>query len=313
MTKWVAPLFGVVIANLMFATPMRAVLQAKRDGDLGSLNPVPWPAITGNCMAWIGYSYYKRDWFVYAANQPGFIMGVFYSLTAIGLAKKDTRDVLVYIFLALCLLLPSVAVVLNLGLGDHADQETKSFVWGLLCNAILVVYYSAPLSTLVQVVKTKSAESLHWPSCECRNERAIEQKRERERAVADSTRGLTRHSVFPFLCFPSLPFHAKQTNENKGTMNLINGTCWVAYGFAIQDYFILSPNVAGVFLSIVQLTLVAVYKSNDEAGRQMSTRTFFFPSRSTLGAEEGGGHAQDSVGINRSNSQQRLVDGGDTP
>ncbi|WZN61872.1 bidirectional sugar transporter SWEET [Chloropicon roscoffensis] len=262
VTKWVAPLFGVIIANLMFATPMRAVLQAKRDGDLGSLNPVPWPAITGNCMAWIGYSYYKRDWFVYAANQPGFIMGVFYSLTAIGLAKRDTRDVLVYIFLALCLLLPSVAVVLNLGLGDHADQETKSFVWGLLCNAILVVYYSAPLSTLVQVVKTKSAESLHWPSC---------------------------------------------------TMNLINGTCWVAYGFAIQDYFILSPNVAGVFLSIVQLTLVAVYKSNDEAGRQMSTRTFFFPSRSTLGAEEGGGHAQDSVVINRSNSQQRLVDGGDTP
>ena len=302
VTKWVAPLFGVIIANLMFATPMRAVLQAKRDGDLGSLNPVPWPAITGNCMAWIGYSYYKRDWFVYAANQPGFIMGVFYSLTAIGLAKKDTRDVLVYIFLALCLLLPSVAVVLNLGLGDHADQETKSLC-GSLCNAILVVYYFAPVHAGAGL--EDQARSPCTGRAECRNERAIEQKRERE-GGADSTRGLTR--VFPLF---SSPLSTKQTNENKGTMNLINGTCWVATG-CHPGLPILSPNVAGVFLSIVQLTLVAV-KSNDEAGRQMSTRTFFFPSRSTLGAEEGGGHAQDSVGINRSNSQQRLVDGGDTP
>jgi len=258
ITKWVAPTFGVIIANVMFATPMRAVLKARKEGTLSSLNPVPWPAITGNCAAWIGYSYFKKDWFVYLANQPGFLMGVFYSLTAIALAKKRTRDTLIMMFLALCLVLPTCAVVLNLPL-DDVKEEKKSFVWGLLCNLILVLYYSAPLSTLVSVVKTKSSSSLHWPSC---------------------------------------------------LMNLINGTCWVAYGFAIQDYFILSPNAAGMVLSLVQMSLIFIYREGRDPRRNTSTRSFFFPSKSTLGDSVDLGNSvnlETKTGdMPRSNSKQKL-------
>merc|ERR1711977_814290 len=60
VTQWVAPTAGVVIANAMFATPMRAVLQARKQGTLSDLNPVPWAAIVCNCAAWIGYSYFKK-------------------------------------------------------------------------------------------------------------------------------------------------------------------------------------------------------------------------------------------------------------
>ena len=69
-------------------------------GTLSSLNPVPWPAITGNCAAWIGYSYFKKDWFVFLANQPGFLMGLFYTFTAVGLSSSRTRDVMTAIILA---------------------------------------------------------------------------------------------------------------------------------------------------------------------------------------------------------------------
>ena len=113
-------------------------------------------------------------------------------------------------------------------------------------------------------------------------------------------------------------------------MNLINGTCWVAYGFAIKDYFILSPNAAGVFLSLVQITLILVFRENTGAMsdmRAMSTRSYFFPSKSHL-QEDFGGPARRTMhhGANgnsngmmeeedasvtdslaRSNSQQRLV------
>ncbi len=132
ITKWIAPSAGVVIANIMFATPMRAVLRARRESHLRDLNPVPWPAITGNCIAWIGYSYIKRDWFVFAANEPGFIMGIFYSLTAINLAPNGkTRDVLLGTFLALCSVLPCCGVLLAIPLSDW-NEGRKTFFWGVL-------------------------------------------------------------------------------------------------------------------------------------------------------------------------------------
>ena len=243
MTKWVAPLFGVVMANIMFATPMSAVLKARKDESLGSLNPIPWPAITGNCIAWIGYSYFKGDWFVFCANQPGFLMGMFYSLTAVGLAPRKTKDQLITIFQLLSLVLPSCGVVLSVALGDSVSHKKKTFIWGLLCNLILVIYYSAPLSTLVHVVKTKSAASLHWPSC---------------------------------------------------LMNFCNSTCWIAYGAAIQDYFILSPNAAGMVLSLIQLCLILVYKGKGE-----DNKTFFM---------SGNADQKDNEGVARTNSKDRLFD-----
>ncbi len=242
MTEWVAPIFGVCIANTMFFTPMRAVLRARKEGDLGDLNPIPWPAITGNCAAWLGYSYFKRDWFVYLANQPGFLMGLFYTFSAVGLSSSRTRDVMTAIFLALGLVLPTIAVVLNLPMHAY-DEEKKAFVWGMVCNLILVCYYSAPLSTLWTVVQTKSAATLHWPSC---------------------------------------------------LMNLINGTCWVLYGFAIKDYFILSPNVAGMALSLVQMSLIAMYRNGGEGG---------LGGGSGLGLNGSGG----GVSLPRTNSKDKLV------
>ena len=234
ITEWIAPIFGVCIANLMFLTPIRVVLKARKDRTLSDLNPIPWSAITGNCIAWLGYSFYKKDWFVYCANQPGFLLGVFYTLTAIGLSNKRTQDMMMMILLILCFVLPFIAVILNLGLGESVTNEKKTFVWGLLCNFILVCYYTAPLSTLLQVVRTKSAATLHWPSC---------------------------------------------------LMNLINGTCWVAYGIAIKDYFIACPNAAGMILSLIQMTLIAIYKpkrgshnNNNNNNHPMSTRSFFFPA-----------------------------------
>lgn len=36
---------------------------------------------------------------------------------------------------------------------------------GALCVAILMVYYSAPMSTLYKVIKERSSASLHWLLC----------------------------------------------------------------------------------------------------------------------------------------------------
>ena len=45
----VCPVLGILSATLLFSAPMRAVLRARRSGRIGSLNPLPYPAITGTC------------------------------------------------------------------------------------------------------------------------------------------------------------------------------------------------------------------------------------------------------------------------
>ncbi len=39
----------------MFLAPMPSVLAARRAGTLGELNPLPFPSLIGNCVAWIAY------------------------------------------------------------------------------------------------------------------------------------------------------------------------------------------------------------------------------------------------------------------
>jgi len=40
----VCPVLGCVIGNMMWLSPLPAVREAKRTGDLGELNPIPWVA-----------------------------------------------------------------------------------------------------------------------------------------------------------------------------------------------------------------------------------------------------------------------------
>lgn len=54
---WVFPVLGGIIGCMMFAAPLKAVLRAMRQQDLGSLNPLPYPAQVANTVGWIAYTY----------------------------------------------------------------------------------------------------------------------------------------------------------------------------------------------------------------------------------------------------------------
>lgn len=46
----VAPVLGVVLANVMFISPVKEVLAARRQRSLGHLNPIPFLLIFNNCV-----------------------------------------------------------------------------------------------------------------------------------------------------------------------------------------------------------------------------------------------------------------------
>lgn len=50
------------------------------------LNPIPFPIVVANCVAWVGYSIVTKDPYVFLANDPGVLLGLFYTLSAYGYA-----------------------------------------------------------------------------------------------------------------------------------------------------------------------------------------------------------------------------------
>ncbi|KAK9808574.1 hypothetical protein WJX73_010693 [Symbiochloris irregularis] len=159
LTK-VAPGAGVVIATLLFGSPLFGVLQMRKDGVLGSTNPLPFPLIFGNCCAWVAYAYVKHDIFVFLANDFGIIFGLFFTLSAYGVSNPATRNFLAVISLGLAFVISGAGAVTVFG---GLDPDQKPQLWGLLANLILLIFYAAPLSTVAEVFRTRSSASLYWP------------------------------------------------------------------------------------------------------------------------------------------------------
>lgn len=50
------------------------------------LNPIPFPVVVANCMAWVAYAIVSKDPYVFLANDPGLLLGLFYTFSAYGYA-----------------------------------------------------------------------------------------------------------------------------------------------------------------------------------------------------------------------------------
>ena len=55
---------------------------------LQELNPIPFPVVVANCVAWVGYSIVTKDPYVFMANDPGLVLGLFYTFSAYGFADS---------------------------------------------------------------------------------------------------------------------------------------------------------------------------------------------------------------------------------
>lgn len=56
-----------------------------------------------------------------------------------------------------------LTVVGAAGALGNLTQPSLRLLWGYTANAILLIYYAAPLSTILEVLRTKSSSTLHWP------------------------------------------------------------------------------------------------------------------------------------------------------
>lgn len=237
----VCPLFGCIIGNGMWISPLPAVLAAKKSGDLGELNPLPWVAgmvldsrfiifsslvhflstcfllAYLNCIAYVTYSVLLKDYFIFFANVPGLCLAVFYSLTAITvLARSNSPKDLQKMNIVMSVLIFGFFFFSVLGFASgmawvHNDNERDkaATAFGLTGCCFSIMYYSAPVSTAFEVIRTRDASSLYAPML---------------------------------------------------VLNLTNAALWTFYGFiAINQPSVWVPNIIGGVLSIFLLTLVCIF------------------------------------------------------
>ena len=135
----------------MFSVPLKSVLKARRERTLGSLNPLPFTAQAANAAGWIGYT------FVLAPKDLTAASLIFWP-NQLGLLKTRDRQLAIILFFSFVLSLIGAVGVLT-----RMNQHELQNLWGFTANAILLMYYAAPLSTVWTVISTKSAATLHWP------------------------------------------------------------------------------------------------------------------------------------------------------
>jgi solute carrier family 50 protein (sugar transporter) len=165
--KIVAPLMGFLIANVMFFSGVPGFLERKRLGELGDFNPLPYPVILANCASWIAYSLYIDDYFLFFANAPGMLVGVYFTMVGYGLSPYGgkTRDAIERWTVGLVGALLALTLYVGLVAKKESDGHKQTTI-GLFCNAVLLVYYASPLTTIKEVLEKRDASSLYWPiSC----------------------------------------------------------------------------------------------------------------------------------------------------
>lgn len=135
VTLYLVPTMGSIIGILMFLAPMPDVLRVRKDGRMGELNPVPYPAILANCIGWVVYSYMVRDWFIFVPNEVGMLIGLFYILSTYGACTTSMQNKIDFLVLVTFTVLPLLGAVLAIA-PIGLDLKGRAQVWGVMVNIV---------------------------------------------------------------------------------------------------------------------------------------------------------------------------------
>lgn len=124
-----------------------------------------------NCIAYVTYSVLLKDYFIWFSNMPGLCLAVFYALMAITILARSnlTQDhkrmnimigVLIFGFF-LFSILGFAAGMAWVGQDDERDMAATLIGNTGMCFSIM--YYFAPLSTAMTVIRTRNSSSLYAP------------------------------------------------------------------------------------------------------------------------------------------------------
>ncbi|CAJ1945932.1 unnamed protein product [Cylindrotheca closterium] len=263
--EYVCPALGVVIANIMFAAPVRDLKAAIAKGELGTLNPTPWAFMLGNCVGWMIYGTLLKNVWILMGNGPGLLIAIWLNLGAIKLLYRghyatDMRDTTERTLTASSLDLEQPAPVGG-DMASIASDETK--------NTILVDELSATtpaptgqenLLMLMCTVWVVFGTVLALADFMDLNSKVL-------------MVGIVTNCIL--IVFYGAPLstisqvlkdrHTASIHVPTMILNSLGSSFWCVYGIAISDYFIAGPNALGFVFGAVQIFLYMVFPRSPSA------------------------------------------------
>jgi solute carrier family 50 (sugar transporter) len=116
------------------------------------------------------YSIIQKDYFIYFANVPGIVLGVYYAINSMVLIAVNSKDkelpkeyrILEASLVGGPLAYSIVAMVVGISL-PSSQHNVGRIIVAICANCCTVMYYASPLTTMYAVITTRDSSSLHPP------------------------------------------------------------------------------------------------------------------------------------------------------
>ncbi|WJX21949.1 hypothetical protein P8452_11309 [Trifolium repens] len=151
-------LLGNVITLGVLLAPVPTFIRIYRDRSTGSFKSLPYLVTLFSSSVWLYFGFIQTDAILLISiNSFGCVMETIYVIMYILFAPRDAKRSTLTLFAAMNGgLFAAIFLVMHFAIAKN-DRAT---VLGWICTFISICVYMAPLSTVVQVVRTKSVECM---------------------------------------------------------------------------------------------------------------------------------------------------------
>lgn len=156
----VAPALGVLCANGMFFAPLLELLELRRRGTLGEVNPLQFPGIVLNSIGWLVYGCELPDAYLFFANFFGALLGVWYTLQCLRVMDAQSGARIEAMLLCAGGIWALAGIV---RVTAFAGRTEGRLIFEVGTVTALVLFYAFPLSTMVEVIRTRDSSSIIAP------------------------------------------------------------------------------------------------------------------------------------------------------
>ncbi|XP_065909210.1 sugar transporter SWEET1-like [Dysidea avara] len=151
-------LLAIVFTVAMFSSGIYTCHKIHVSKSTGVIPHLPFVSGILNCALWLAYGSFKDDGTVMTVNFIGLVLYLCY-IVVYFVYTTNKSEVKMHTGVAF-LVIMAVIVYSNYFINDN---DAVLFRLGLLCNFFTVLFFASPLSTMAEVFKTKSTESMSFP------------------------------------------------------------------------------------------------------------------------------------------------------
>jgi solute carrier family 50 (sugar transporter) len=152
------PYIGVITSTLIFLSPINDIKNIRTSSHI---NALPYPMVFNNALGWTLYSLICKDSFIFFPNIIGLSLSIYYTVTAYQFADRHKSNQILFIWISGSLIAWIGAYVSFIIFGDMEIPQRKSLM-GYACVFLLVLFYTSPLATFKQVIRSRNAASFSY-------------------------------------------------------------------------------------------------------------------------------------------------------